>query len=396
MATVGILTLHPEGRGGVWSMAESVAKHVGLEHDVTLVYRRRVPRGPFQIIRKVSQLFHKTLIPSSYRGWKALEVGSGLGIHHTLDYLEWSGAWTAALDRFEHIVVVGGSAHAGTAVIGKKPYVLWVATPYLEDRIDRMRLMGAVKSSADKLFLKLALAQEERALGSARHVFALSNYTRDCLVKRYALDEKSVSVIGFQVNSRFSLKPTGPSDSHVAPGRTILFVGRLNDPRKNLSLLLQSFSGLVQRLPDVKLSLVGEILGGKLSQEVKDLGLSNKVENFGRLEGDQLAAQYRHADLFVIPSNQEGLCIAGLEALSAGLPVVSTKCGGPEDFIFHGANGFLTDIGDVEGMKARMFEALSEPSFLSQAGMKSKRIARALRDERFGEKILEPLLLATA
>ena len=46
-------------------------------------------------------------------------------------------------------------------------------------------------------------------------------------------------------------------------------------------------------------------------------------------------------DLFVIPSHQEGLCIAALEAMACGVPVVSTRCGGPEDFVIPGQTGEL-------------------------------------------------------
>jgi glycosyltransferase involved in cell wall biosynthesis len=46
-------------------------------------------------------------------------------------------------------------------------------------------------------------------------------------------------------------------------------------------------------------------------------------------------------DLFVIPSHQEGLCIAALEAMACGVPVVSTRCGGPEDYVIDGVTGQL-------------------------------------------------------
>ena len=46
-------------------------------------------------------------------------------------------------------------------------------------------------------------------------------------------------------------------------------------------------------------------------------------------------------DLFVIPSHQEGLCISALEAMACGVPVVSTRCGGPEDFVLPDRTGLL-------------------------------------------------------
>jgi glycosyltransferase involved in cell wall biosynthesis len=48
-------------------------------------------------------------------------------------------------------------------------------------------------------------------------------------------------------------------------------------------------------------------------------------------------------DVFVLPSHQEGLCIAALEALACGVPVVATRCGGPEEFVIAGVSGKLVE-----------------------------------------------------
>ena len=128
----------------------------------------------------------------------------------------------------------------------------------------------------------------------------------------------------------------------ATPGR-IGFVGRLDDPRKNIGLLLDAFVKIRSRLPASSLILVGND-NGTCQGEIERRNLVGAVELAGRLGRSDLVAFYRSLDVFVIPSLQEGLAIVGLEAMGCGVPVVSTRCGGPESFIRDGENGFLTDF----------------------------------------------------
>ena len=60
------------------------------------------------------------------------------------------------------------------------------------------------------------------------------------------------------------------------------------------------------------------------------------------MKREDTADFYRSLDVFVMPSFQEGLCIAALEAMACGCPVVTTPCGGPEEYVLDGENGFFT------------------------------------------------------
>jgi glycosyltransferase involved in cell wall biosynthesis len=63
------------------------------------------------------------------------------------------------------------------------------------------------------------------------------------------------------------------------------------------------------------------------------------------VQPEELPAILAGLDVFAVPSHQEGLCIAALEAMACGVPVISTRCGGPEDFVRDGDNGWLVDAG---------------------------------------------------
>jgi glycosyltransferase involved in cell wall biosynthesis len=83
-------------------------------------------------------------------------------------------------------------------------------------------------------------------------------------------------------------------------------------------------------------------------------------------------------DLFILASHQEGLCISALEAMACGVPVVSTRCGGPEEFVLPGETGSLVGF-DAQEM-ARAIEAILENRELRSRLSKG---ARALIENRY-------------
>ncbi len=131
---------------------------------------------------------------------------------------------------------------------------------------------------------------------------------------------------------------------------TFLHVGRL-EPEKNQALLLHA-AALVQG--DFKLRIGGTgSLRAKLEQLVRQLGLSDKVELLGTLTREDVSSEMQSADAFVLSSDYENFPVTLLEALSSGLPVIATKCGGPEEIISN-SNGILVEVEDAAGLAAAM------------------------------------------
>ena len=73
---------------------------------------------------------------------------------------------------------------------------------------------------------------------------------------------------------------------------------------------------------------------------------------------DRIPEMYQQADCWVIPSKSEGFGMPGIEAMACHCPIVSTKCGGPADFVREGENGYLVEISDAEAMADRIARVL--------------------------------------
>jgi glycosyltransferase involved in cell wall biosynthesis len=278
------------------------------------------------------------------------------------------------LEHFDLVQVVAGTPAMGMAVAKiQKPRCLFAATTIRRERVSLL----AATSGARRLWLKLMTAvndrNEQRALGLMDHVFALSEYTYADLAAMVPAFKLSLGVPGVDTEL-FHPAHSPPTDG------CILSVGRLSDPRKNVRLLLDAYQRLRDRLPDApRLVLVGGDLPSQDWVWVSEWGLADRIEVCLDLTSEELAPLYRQASLFVLSSNEEGLGIVILEAMASGLPVVGTRCGGPETCVVEGETGYLVPVGDAEAL-ARSMQVLLEDRALGQQMGKA---GRMLVESRF-------------
>ncbi|MFZ5892884.1 MAG: glycosyltransferase family 4 protein [Myxococcota bacterium] len=157
--------------------------------------------------------------------------------------------------------------------------------------------------------------------------------------------------------SRFSGERRGR-----APGApfTAVFVGRLV-PEKGLPTLLEAWASAFSGRSDVRLRLLGGgVLEKPLRELVQKLGISQQVEFLGHQ--DRVEDILAEADVGVLPSRIEGLSNTLLEYMASGLPVLATRISGSEDFVEPGQNGWLFEVGDVNGLSQHLQAAAGMPS----------------------------------
>ena len=119
------------------------------------------------------------------------------------------------------------------------------------------------------------------------------------------------------------------------------------------------------------------------------LGISDVVQIRLALPTEELAALYRRSAVFALSSDEEGLGIAALEARASGVPVVATRCGGPETSVIDGETGFLVPIGDAHAFADRLARVLSDRNMAQRMGQAARaRVESTFSLERTGEAFL--------
>lgn len=155
----------------------------------------------------------------------------------------------------------------------------------------------------------------------------------------------------------------------------LCFVGRLED-QKGIDVLLRSVFTLQKSVLD---SLELWVIGSgsrKASYEAltEKLGLAGKVHFWGQQHcvGDFLC----RADMFVLPSNHEGMSISLLEALAYGLPCIVTEAGENSALVKNGVNGFVVSVGDVAGISKAITILAGDAGLRRMMGDASRLVAR--------------------
>jgi glycosyltransferase involved in cell wall biosynthesis len=289
--------------------------------------------------------------------------------------------------RWADIVqVVSGAATMGRTVPKlDKPVFLWVATTLVADRNSKLHSQHGLRRHWSKFMTGLACASETKGLRESTHVFALSPYCHGALAKLMPPERLSIAYCG--VDTNVFAPRTRPK---VEP--FVLAVARFNDPRKNVRLLLSAFNHAARAVGGIpRLRLVGDVPDTDTLSWAERRGFLKNVDLLGPRKGGELAELYRNAQVFLLSSDEEGLGIVVLEAMASGIPVISTRCGGPDSVVEHGTTGFLTPVGDLEAFSDALVMLLSSPSKREEFG----HVARLRAESRFSLKVTADVFLST-
>ena len=124
-------------------------------------------------------------------------------------------------------------------------------------------------------------------------------------------------------------------------------VGRLEEPKK-VEDLIAAFVNVCKKNKNVQLDIYGTGAKMTLAKELINKNeLQNKIHLMGAVDRKKVALALRKADCFILLSNSETFGVAYIEALASGIPVIATRCGGPEEFMEE-QYGILIDKGNIE------------------------------------------------
>jgi glycosyltransferase involved in cell wall biosynthesis len=183
-----------------------------------------------------------------------------------------------------------------------------------------------------------------------------------------------VSVIPNGIPDYFLDRQCYPSNGR----RTILYLSTLMKEKGALDVL-RALPAIAERVPDVRAVFAGEWFRAEDQQAaqriVRDFKLESHVEFIGPVAPPRKYEVVRNADLFVMPTyyKNEGHPFVILEAMSAGLPVVSTNAGCISETVVDGINGFIVEPGNREEFAGRVVSLLTNDDLRRRMGEASRR-----------------------
>lgn len=203
---------------------------------------------------------------------------------------------------------------------------------------------------------------------------SVTEYTLDCMKTAYSasgvviavgqpLQSRILELTGIKAictpnmfdDSLFSLNTQYIDKLDSRTDFTFVSVGSLIQ-RKRMDHLIDAFHLAFKGNSNFKLHIIGEGPNrASLETQISILGLKDQVKLLGSLPRKEIADSFRKSDCFVTASENETFGLACVEALACGIPVIATRCNGPEYFI-DDDNGMLVDVGDKEGMASALLE----------------------------------------
>ena len=342
--------------GGVVTMVD-IARHFLKEegYSTTLAYPVPYAADP-EISVPFWQLGQRKPANRIYESTEQTSVGIGVYLPELeFSYYLLNKSWKMLIERHAYHMAISGNCLAALPLVQSRvPLLGWVASPYYEDKRDRAATFHWARRAIDTTIISPAGRALEKFILTRAPIMTLSKYT-EIFLRNIAREAKLMQNLPIPIDRSLFNENGRVSGTK----KTIGFIGRALDPRKNIRLLLEAAAHCVSKFRDLKLWIIGCEPTPRIEREIRELLITDNIVFAPYMARKELVSLYRQLDLFVIPSLQEGLCIAGLEAMSCGCPVVSTRCGGPEDFVMDGMNGYIVDF-DAHAMAEKICQLLDD------------------------------------
>jgi glycosyltransferase involved in cell wall biosynthesis len=168
---------------------------------------------------------------------------------------------------------------------------------------------------------------------------------------------------------------------------TVLFLGLLGQ-RKGIFDLLEAFARARRQNPALSLVVGGNGEIEEAKRLARELDIEEGVNFLGWIDEGKRREMLTQADIFVLPSYNEGLPMSVLEAMAYGLPVITTPVGGIPEVITDGEDGRLVAPGDVGALEKTLLELAREPELRQALGT----AGHARVKERYADTVVLPLL----
>lgn len=211
-----------------------------------------------------------------------------------------------------------------------------------------------------------------RLYDSVGSVIVLSEEWRDVFCDRQICDPSKIEVIHNAV-------PIPKKNCTQYGSRRVLFMGRLAE-RKSPDVLLRAAVKILKEFPDAHFTFAGDGDVERYKALARELGIDGSCTFAGWVSGEGREKLFRESDIYCLPSKNEGMPMSVLEAMSYGLPVITTPVGGIPQVIRSDVNGILMPVGDADALAEELLKLMASPARSKEIGEMGRRTI----EERFG------------
>jgi glycosyltransferase involved in cell wall biosynthesis len=288
-------------------------------------------------------------------------------------------AHAIAMDVYEAHAVSGYGFPKALKKLGiSKPFIHTIHG-VLADEYEEAKKNGyrSFRGKIANYFMHRLAKIERETAKKATLIVTISNYSHEKIQEHYGIDPNKVRIVPNGVD----IEKFKPKEDTMAVRRQfglgnepcVLFVGSLIH-RKGLPFLIEAARKIVKEKAETKFLIVGDgPLKNHLAVSIENVNLSSNFRFMGNLKEDSFATIYNCADVFVLPSIQEGQGIVLLEAQATGKPVVAFDVGGVKEAIRNGETGLLVKRGSSDMLADALLKLLGDRSLRERMGVNGRK-----------------------
>lgn len=337
--------------GGTGTFVLSLLKLTRIFHNIKIA-AIALEKPRYRKIKNNKFIFFKParFFPNKY----SLSLNNIFNFFHELFWLNYQ------IDKFHPDIILGVDTHANFLTIINKIFFLKKPKVILTVHIDTK---GTLEEKATPILNLIISKLISLLYPRADAIVCVSKQLAKSLVHDLKVNKK--------ISTIYNGIPTKKNKKKVQKkGQIIVFVGRLVK-QKDCFTLLEAFYLLNKELPYARLWLVGD---GPLKKDIKNFisknNLSGKISLFGWKNNPSL--YLKKANIFVLSSKREGLSYVILEAMSQGVPIISTNVSfGPAELLGNGKYGILVPIGNKPALKEALLKLLTNKQLYNFYAQKS-------------------------
>lgn len=402
----------PHVSGGLGTACFGITKAlVGLGHKISFV----VPGWPGEALPSHVELISAPVIPVRGEDIGALDIFAGLDIRliksSLSPYLD-AGKYERSRERWmesQGLSITGASGPYGPDLIAEVMRYARAAgviagehsfdVIHAHDWMTVFAGLYAKEVSGKPLVLHIHSLEFDRSgeqvnqniyylercgMVLCDHVIAVSNYTKNLIIKHYGIDPDKISVVHNAVS-----RNEAPRIYHWEkdPDRKIvLFLGRITF-QKGPDYFVEAAARVLKEFPQVTFVMAGAgDMMPRMIERVAELHIGKNFHFTGFLQGIEVERIFSMSDVYVMPSVSEPFGISSLEAMVYDVPVIMSRQSGAAEVLDH---VLKADFWDVDEIANKIIAILKHPSLVAEIVERSREQLRSVHWEKAAEKIVD-------